>query len=125
MSSRRQGESALVQSSRTRPTDWSRDSIEIVPNAPKVWATRAHSHWIAGNPRGAVMDFTKALEINGVRRIRLVLMSVGDTEPLVRQAYTEERRKLNRRVELLVTEDLIDDFAGSGSANQNKGSSNG
>lgn len=67
----------------------------------------------------------KALEINGVRRIRLVLMSVGDTEPLVRQAYTEERRALNRRVELLVTEDLIDDFAGSGSANQNKGSSNG
>lgn len=67
----------------------------------------------------------KALEINGVRRIRLVLMSVGDAEPLVRQAYTEERRALNRRVELLVTEDLIDDFAGSGSANQNKGSSDG
>lgn len=50
------------------------------------------------------------LERNGVRRIRLVAVAVGDTEPLVRQAYTEERRALNRRVELLVTEDLIDDY---------------
>lgn len=53
------------------------------------------------------------LEENGVRRIRLVLSALGDTEPLARQAYTEERRALNRRVELLVTEELIEDFAGS------------
>jgi len=53
------------------------------------------------------------LEKNGVRRIRLTLVAVGDTEPLVRQAYTEERRALNRRVEVLVTENLIEDFAGS------------
>ncbi len=50
---------------------------------------------------------------NGVRPIRLMLVAVGDTEPLVRQAYTEVRRALNRRVEILVTEDLIEDFAGS------------
>lgn len=53
------------------------------------------------------------LEKNGVRRIRIVPVAVGDTEPLVRQAYTEERRALNRRVEVLVTENLIDDYAGS------------
>ncbi len=53
------------------------------------------------------------LEKNGVRRIRIVPMAVGNTEPLVRQAYTEERRALNRRVEVLVTENLIDDYAGS------------
>lgn len=53
------------------------------------------------------------LEKNGVRRIRLILSALGDTEPLVRQAYKEERRALNRRVELLVTEELIEDFAGS------------
>ncbi len=53
------------------------------------------------------------LERNGVRRVRIIPVAVGDTEPLVRQAYTEERRALNRRVEVLVTEDLIDDFAGS------------
>ena len=53
------------------------------------------------------------LERNGVRRVRLMPVAVADTEPLVRQAYTEQRRALNRRVEILVTEDLIDDYAGS------------
>jgi chemotaxis protein MotB len=53
------------------------------------------------------------MERNGVRRIRITPVAAGDTEPLVRQAYTEERRALNRRVEILVTEDLIDDYAGS------------
>ena len=53
------------------------------------------------------------LEVNGVRRVRMILSALGDTEPLVRQAYTEERRALNRRVELLVTEELIEDYAGS------------
>ncbi len=65
------------------------------------------------------------LERNGVRRIRLVLAGVADTEPLVRQAYTEERRALNRRVEILVTEDLIDDYAGSTLVDDLKESSNG
>ncbi|MCO6437983.1 MAG: flagellar motor protein MotB [Phycisphaerae bacterium] len=50
---------------------------------------------------------------SGVRRERLALVAVGDSEPLVRQAYTERRRALNRRVEILVTEDLVEDFAGS------------
>jgi chemotaxis protein MotB len=53
------------------------------------------------------------LEANGVRRVRMTLVAVGDAEPLLRQAYTEERRAVNRRVEILVTENLIDDFAGS------------
>ena len=65
------------------------------------------------------------LERNGVRRVRLILVGVGDTEPLVRQAYTEDRRALNRRVEILVTEDLIDDYAGSTLADDLKESSNG
>lgn len=65
------------------------------------------------------------LERNGVRRIRMLLITAGDTEPLVRQAYTEERRALNRRVEILVTEDLIDDYAGSTLADELKESSNG
>ena len=65
------------------------------------------------------------LERNGVRRIRLTPVAVADTEPLVRQAYTEERRSLNRRVEILVTEDLIEDYAGSTLADDLKESSNG
>ncbi len=53
------------------------------------------------------------LASHGVRRVRLTLVAVGATEPLVRQAYTEKRRALNRRVEVMVTEDLIEDYAGS------------
>jgi chemotaxis protein MotB len=65
------------------------------------------------------------LERNGVRGVRLTPVAVGDTEPLVRQAYTEERRAINRRVEILVTEDLIDDYAGSTLADDLKESSDG
>lgn len=53
------------------------------------------------------------LQRHGVRGVRQTLVAVGDSEPLVRQAYTEERRALNRRVEILVTEDLIEDYAGT------------
>lgn len=53
------------------------------------------------------------LERNGVRGVRLLIVAAGDSEPLVRQAYTEERRALNRRVEILVTDELIDDYAGT------------
>jgi len=59
------------------------------------------------------MAVVKELEASGVRSIRIIPMAVGDAEPLVRQAYTEDRRALNRRVEILVTEDLVDDYAGT------------
>ncbi len=65
------------------------------------------------------------LERNGVRRIRLIPIAVGNTEPLVRQAYMEDRRALNRRVEILVTDNLVEDYAGSTLADDLKGASNG
>lgn len=61
---------------------------------------------------------------SGVRPVRLTLVAVGDTEPLVRQAYTEERRALNRRVEILVTENLIEEYAGAGLADDLEEASN-
>lgn len=67
----------------------------------------------------------RELEANGVRNVRLIPVALGNTEPLVQQAYTEQRRALNRRVEILVTEDLIDDFAGSTLADEMKESSDG
>lgn len=67
----------------------------------------------------------RELEENGVRPIRLMLVAVGDTEPLKSQAYTEERRARNRRVEILVTEDLIDDFAGTTQVEELQESSDG
>lgn len=65
------------------------------------------------------------LEKNGVRRVRMTPIAVGDNEPLVRQAYTESRRALNRRVEVLVTEELIEDYAGSTLADDIAESTNG
>lgn len=43
---------------------------------------------------------------------RLRITAVGDREPLVRQAYTEERRSVNRRVEIIVNESTIEQYAG-------------
>lgn len=55
----------------------------------------------------------QALEAQGVERPRMILVAVGDTEPLVQQAYEESRLALNRRVEILVTENLVEDYAGA------------
>lgn len=62
---------------------------------------------------------------HGIRRVRLSLVAIGDSEPLVRQAYTEQRRAINRRVEVLVTEDLISDREGSTLSEDMKESSDG
>jgi chemotaxis protein MotB len=67
----------------------------------------------------------RELEEAGVRRVRILVVAAGDGEPLARQAYTEERRALNRRVEILVTEDLVDDYAGSSLADELKESGSG
>jgi len=62
---------------------------------------------------------------HGVRPVRLLLVAAGDTEPLVRQAYTEKRRALNRRAEIVVTESLIEDYAGTTPAQEMRESSDG
>ncbi len=67
----------------------------------------------------------RKLEESGVRPARISLVAAGDSEPLVRQAYTEDRRALNRRVEILVTENLVDDYAGSNLAEELKESADG
>ena len=53
-----------------------------------------------------------ALKKNGIRRERIRTVSAGSHEPLVAQAYDEERRALNRRVEIIVTEAVVDDYSG-------------
>lgn len=52
------------------------------------------------------------LERAGVESDRMRLTAVGSREPLVRQAYTEERRSLNRRVEIIVNESTTDQYEG-------------
>jgi len=53
-----------------------------------------------------------ALERHGVRPIRIRIEANGDREPINSQAYTEGRRAANRRVEIIVTEALVQDYAG-------------
>lgn len=49
---------------------------------------------------------------NGVRPERLRIIGCGANEPLLAQAYEEQRLALNRRVEVIVTEAIVDDYAG-------------
>jgi len=53
-----------------------------------------------------------ALSRFGIRSERIRIHAVGSREPLHAQAYTERRRAANRRVEIIVTESLIDDYKG-------------
>ena len=48
----------------------------------------------------------------GLQVEQLRVISAADHEPLLAQAYTEERRLRNRRVEIMVTESLIHDYEG-------------
>lgn len=53
-----------------------------------------------------------ALQRFGIRPERIRVVGAGPYEPLVAQAYTEERRALNRRVEVIVTEALVKEYSG-------------
>lgn len=55
----------------------------------------------------------KALVESGVSRDRVVLVAVGATEPLKGQVYSDERRAANRRVEIIVTSQTVEDYAGT------------
>lgn len=63
-----------------------------------------------------------ALERAGVEPDRMRLTAVGPREPLVRQAYTEERRAVNRRVEIIVNESTTDQYEGQPLALRDGGS---
>ena len=58
----------------------------------------------------AVKDY---LVSQGIREERIRLVACGDTEPLVAQAYTDEDRTLNRRVEIILKEAVIEQFQGT------------
>ena len=48
----------------------------------------------------------------GIRPSRIRIAAAGDSERLKEQAYTENRRAANRRVEVIVRESLVADFSG-------------
>lgn len=49
---------------------------------------------------------------HGIRSERLRVVAAGSAAPVERDDYTEELRARNRRVEIVVTEALIDEYAG-------------
>ncbi|MEE9293419.1 MAG: flagellar motor protein MotB [Phycisphaerae bacterium] len=65
------------------------------------------------------------MQRHGIRPERLRIVGVGSTEPLVAQAYTETRRALNRRVEIIVTEAIVGDYAGAPVQNEERDSDHG
>jgi len=48
----------------------------------------------------------------GVRRERIRVVAAGSAAPVERDDYTEELRARNRRVEIVVTEALVEEYAG-------------
>ncbi len=54
----------------------------------------------------------EVLQRHGVRPERIRIVGAGSSEPLAAQAYTEQRRASNRRVEIVVTEAIVDDYSG-------------
>lgn len=56
-----------------------------------------------------IRDHLQQLDINPAR---MRLISAADREPFYKEAYTEERRARNRRVEIVVRESLIGDYEG-------------
>ena len=49
---------------------------------------------------------------SGVRRARVRIVAAGSAAPVERDDYTEELRARNRRVEIVITEALIEEYAG-------------
>jgi chemotaxis protein MotB len=58
----------------------------------------------------AVMRYLVSDEV-GLRREQVRLLGNADREPLEKQAYTPALRRVNRRVEIMVSENVIRDYA--------------
>ena len=58
------------------------------------------------------MAIKKFLIDQGVRQERITAEACGDSEPIRAQAYDEDSRALNRRVSIIVTESLVEEYEG-------------
>lgn len=55
-----------------------------------------------------VMEFLTSVEV-GMPAARFRITALGDRDPLARRVYTPVGQEINRRVEVLMSEDIIDD----------------
>ena len=58
------------------------------------------------------MAIKEYLESQGIRSERITVEACGDNEPIISQAYDENDRARNRRVAIIVTETLVEEFQG-------------
>jgi chemotaxis protein MotB len=65
------------------------------------------------------------LERSGIRPERIRVVGAGSFEPVAAQAYDEQRRALNRRVEVILTEAIVDDYSGQPLPQEQREASNG
>jgi len=52
------------------------------------------------------------LESQEIRSVRITVEACGDNEPIISQAYDETDRARNRRVSIIVTENLVEEYQG-------------
>jgi len=67
-------------------------------------------HQLAYARACAVADF---LISKGIRAERLRRVDCGSSEPLIVHAYEEQTKKANRRVEIIVTQSMVQEFQGT------------
>ena len=84
------------------------------PKPPELYAPYASLDDLSYARALAVKTF---LVEQGIRPERITVEACGVSEPLRVQAYDEESRGMNRRVGIIVTENLIEDYQGSPSDN--------
>jgi chemotaxis protein MotB len=88
--------------------------------AKKAWPTDSFYKGPRDLSYERAKSVARELLAGGVREERINLLAMGDARPLRKQAYTKERQAENRRVEILVTEDLVEDLAGTTLADDQK-----
>jgi chemotaxis protein MotB len=59
------------------------------------------------------MAIKKYLMKSGIREDRITVEACGDNEPVASQAYDETERAKNRRVSIIVTENLVEEYQGA------------
>lgn len=85
------------------------NKIEIRGHATRLESPNSNEHSLAYGRACAVADYLISL---GVRAERLRRVDCGSAEPLLMHAYDEQTKKANRRVEIVVTQALMQEFQG-------------
>ncbi len=79
--------------------------------AETEWLDESTDLWDLSYRRAkAVMEYLVSDEV-GLSHKQVRLMGIADREPLEKQAYTSALRRVNRRVEIMVSENVIKDYA--------------